>query len=201
MSRGRRKRRHRKKLARIRKLGTPANRLTMAALLRNTDVMADVLGFLPRKVIALRLACVNRRFSALCNCWCQPEVEEDGMEMETANEGLCPQTQQSEKKWRDDDAGGGVGSSDDPSSAESAGTGSSHRNHRLCWSCASIHCVHVIGHLFVLRTALAVNNCNSSSPFHETYFEAASKPGQTKKRCGGAFLLDPTRISIRIGIM
>ena len=31
-------------------------RLKLTALLRDTDVMADVLGYLPRKVIALRLA-------------------------------------------------------------------------------------------------------------------------------------------------
>jgi len=49
----------------------------MAALLRDTDVMADVLAFLPRKVIALRLARVNVAFSALCHCWCQPEEEEE----------------------------------------------------------------------------------------------------------------------------
>ena len=50
-------------------------KLTMTALLRDTDVMADVLAFLPRKMIALQLARVNRRFSALCNCWCQPKEE------------------------------------------------------------------------------------------------------------------------------
>ena len=47
-------------------------KLTMNRLLRDTDVMADVLGFLPRREIALRLANVNVAFSALCNCWCQP---------------------------------------------------------------------------------------------------------------------------------
>ena len=52
-------------------------KLAINALVRNTDVMADVLAFLPRKVIALRLARVNRQFSALCNCWCQPEEEEE----------------------------------------------------------------------------------------------------------------------------
>ena len=52
-------------------------KLAMTALLRDTDVMADVLGFLTRRKIALRLARVNRRFSALCNCWCQPEEETD----------------------------------------------------------------------------------------------------------------------------
>ena len=51
-------------------------KLTMTRLLQNTDVMADVLGFLTRKVIALQLASVNGAFSALCSCWCQPEEEE-----------------------------------------------------------------------------------------------------------------------------
>ena len=48
-------------------------KLAINALVRNTDVMADVLAFLPRKVIANQLAHVNRQFSALCNCWCQPD--------------------------------------------------------------------------------------------------------------------------------
>jgi len=48
-------------------------KLAMTALLRDTDVMADVLGFLPRKMIALQLTRVNRRFSTLCNCWCREE--------------------------------------------------------------------------------------------------------------------------------
>ena len=47
----------------------------MNALLRDTDVMADVLGFLTRKMIALQLASFNRQFAALCHCWCQPEEE------------------------------------------------------------------------------------------------------------------------------
>jgi len=50
-------------------------RFPLPMLVRNTDVMADVLGFLPRREIALRLACVNRRFSALCNCWCRQEAD------------------------------------------------------------------------------------------------------------------------------
>ena len=49
----------------------------MARLLRDTDVMADVLAFLPRKVIALQLASVNVAFSALCNCWCISQEDED----------------------------------------------------------------------------------------------------------------------------
>ena len=59
-----------------------AQRLKQTALLRNTDVMADVLGFLERKVIALRLASVSVAFSALCNCWCQPEEEEEQNDVE-----------------------------------------------------------------------------------------------------------------------
>ena len=61
-------------------------KLAMTALLRDTDVMADVLGFLARRELALQLARINRQFSALCNCWClQPEEEmANGVETETA---------------------------------------------------------------------------------------------------------------------
>ena len=52
-------------------------RTKLTMLLRDTDVMADVLGFFTRKEIALQLARVNRQFSALCNCWCQPETDND----------------------------------------------------------------------------------------------------------------------------
>ena len=65
-------------------------RFPLPMLLRNTDVMADVLGFLPRKVIALKLAAVNVAFSTLCNCWCQMEKEkadDDGCDAETASVG------------------------------------------------------------------------------------------------------------------
>ena len=47
----------------------------MAALLRDVDVMVDVLGFLTRREIAFQLASVNVAFSALCNCSCQQEEE------------------------------------------------------------------------------------------------------------------------------
>ena len=50
-------------------------KLTMSGLLQNTDTMADVLGFLTRREIALQLASVNVAFSALCHCWCQPMEE------------------------------------------------------------------------------------------------------------------------------
>ena len=51
-------------------------KLAMNGLLRNTDVMADVLAFLTRRELALQLARVNAAFSDLCNCWCQPEEQE-----------------------------------------------------------------------------------------------------------------------------
>ena len=53
----------------------PHVKLSRPTLLPSADVMADVLGFLTRKMIALQLARVNRRLSALCSCWCRPEKE------------------------------------------------------------------------------------------------------------------------------
>ena len=73
-----------------------------SALVRNTDVMADVLAFLPRKMIALRLAVVNVAFSALCNCWCQPEeVEADEADAESVDSALSAfgNGQQRKRKW------------------------------------------------------------------------------------------------------
>ena len=115
-----------------------------AALLRNTDVMADVLGFLPRKIIALQLACVNRQFSALCNCWCQPEEQEEVSKAGTDEPGgsggdnRCFETgRQQQRKWRYAEC------------HDRRPTISSHAGHRngRCWSCTAIHCVHFVRHL------------------------------------------------------
>ena len=69
----------------------------MAVLLRESDEMADVLGFFTRREIARQLASVSGAFSALCNCWCrQPEtVTGTGSGITTAFEN----GQQRKRKW------------------------------------------------------------------------------------------------------
>ena len=121
-------------------------KLAMAALLRNTDVMADVLAFLPRRGIALQLARVNRQFSALCNCSCsQPEKEEavptpsafENVEQRKRNQGLRSH----------------------PST-----------NRRRCWSCTTIYCLQVVRQLdadyFVTLECKGITNlCDIDTSF------------------------------------
>ena len=88
-------------------------KLTMPGLLRNIDIMADVLCFLTRRELALQLAGVNRRFSALCNCWCQEQEDEkkageddaEAASVDDASAAVVPapsayeNAQQRKRKW------------------------------------------------------------------------------------------------------
>ena len=89
-------------------------KLTMIRLVWNTDVMVDVLNFLTRRELALQLAGVNRRFSTLCNCWCQEQKEEakNNADAEAASVGDAPAAevpasstldngQQRKRKWNE----------------------------------------------------------------------------------------------------
>jgi len=61
----------------------------MAMMLRDTDVMADVLGFFTRREIVNQLAGVNVAFSDLCNCWCQLEEEEEKVDEDDSPRLRC----------------------------------------------------------------------------------------------------------------
>ena len=76
-------------------------KLNMAGLLWNTDVMADVLAFLPRKMIALQLASASVAFSALCSCCCLPEMEQvEAIEENCADAEVAPVVLQRRKLFQ-----------------------------------------------------------------------------------------------------
>ena len=98
----------------------------------NTDVMADVLGFMTRRENALQLAAVSVVFSALCNCWCQPEEEND-----------------------DDEKAASVGDLTDNGASFRR---SPIHIRRRCWSCTGIHCVHIVHELRARNIVLSQSN-------------------------------------------
>ena len=109
------------------------------ALLRNTDVMADVLGFLARRELALQLASVSIVFSTLCNCWCQ------------------------EQETEADQEGSGNGDKAIAIAAFDRRPTSRSSRVRRCWSCSAIHCVHVVRHLWLSKNGVMVINEDATS--------------------------------------
>ena len=100
---------------------------SMTMLLGDVYLMADVLGFLARRELALQLASVSVAFSALCNCWCQEEqAEADTESNDNGNKAIAAFDRRSNRSSRG----------------------------RRCWSCTFIHSVHFVRHLSVIRKVM-----------------------------------------------